>query len=341
MTEEEYSKIESKAIESYIQDIYSHKVPEPLPPSKKQLSFWEIAGIESILFTLSGLGVIIFSSVRTGGLFFILESLLLKEYNLGAVITNTFSVISMAASLFAFELFVAADGFSKGKENTSIKRSRIGVMSSLGVIILAGIFSGMGLLTNIDPTIKTTFYIIIAFATAIAGGLVAYYSGENIGFTFSTVAKTRQKLVESHQTAYQTWRESAVRAYTSSHYNISSEKGSKFAQTMEKYKIGTEKSTENEQSTNAVQNGYNVHKNATKLEQSYIAVGEFVKKHKRLPTTDELVSAGISRGYASQSMNKFIVDYAEFLLTKGIANQERINKAVLFMEKNPPIDSSE
>jgi hypothetical protein len=137
----EYVEVEANAIEAYIKNIYAKKVNEPLYPSGEELSFWRIAGIEAIMFTIAGFGIAIFSSVRTGGLFYILETLLLTKYNLGSGITTGLSLTSMITSLLAFELYVLADGFTEGRENHSVVRSKIGVMASLGVIVVAGVFT--------------------------------------------------------------------------------------------------------------------------------------------------------------------------------------------------------
>lgn len=326
----EFSKKEAKAIDDYIKDIYSKKVKEP---ERGDLSFWKIAGIEASIFLLVALGVIVFSSIRTGGLFFILESLLLQKFNINETIKNGFSFVDMVASLMAFELFVAGVGFARGKANTDVKISRLGEYASLTVIVLAGVFSGIGLI-KIDSNIETWFYIVIALSTALAGGIVAIASGENIGYTFSKVSSERKRIIDEHREEHQRWLDGAIKAYNTSHYNLASKRSAEFFNSIK----ARAESSQNERSLNnseqTVQNELNVHKSISKLEIVYQSIEQFVQKYNRMPTTDELVNAGASRAYASLAMNQFTVNNADKLIKGGVVNQERVNKAVAYMQKN-------
>jgi len=73
---EEILRTDADNIQRYIDEFYSIKVPPPNSPTKKDLSFWNIVGLEATLYTIAALGGVVVSSVRTGGLFYILEQLL-------------------------------------------------------------------------------------------------------------------------------------------------------------------------------------------------------------------------------------------------------------------------
>lgn len=331
--EKELTKIESKAIDSYIENIYTKKVPEPVPPTKEDLSFWKIAGIEATLFTIAGIAIAIYSSIRTGGLFYIMETLLLKEFNMPDSITSVFSIGAMITSLGAFELFVLADGFSKGKENKTLKRSNIGLYSSLGVIVLAGIFTGFGLIPNLAESFKMIFYIVIAVFTAVAGGLVALYSGENIGFTFLRVERTRDKLIKNHSDNYQKWKEGAIKSYQTSRYAIGSKKSAEFMETMSK--LSAEYKTADNQievPENMVDfSRYTLSDDAFTI---YKNIVEFVKINNRLPTKKELVFLGKDEKTTFVALGKFIINYEKTLLKNKKVKPELIDRAKKYLEDN-------
>lgn len=281
-------------MELYIEDIYSKKVPEPVAPTKKQLSFWSIAGIEATLFTVAGFGIAIYSAIRTGGLFYIMETLLLRKFQLPQIVSDVFSLSAMITSLGAFELFVLADGFSKGREQIGLKRSNVGLFASLGVIVIAGMFTGLGLIPNLDPIIEITFYTAIAIGTAFAGGLVALYSGQNIGFTFAKVESERARLISEHQGLYKTWRDGAIEAY----------KSNRGALEENEYKLFLEDMITNK-SSNAT-----AEKELEKFDKEYVnflqtSLENYYKKNNRVLTLEELTGLGISEKYAKAALDKF------------------------------------
>lgn len=318
-----YSKIEAQAIDEYISNIYSRKVPEPVAPTRNDLSFWKISGIEAVLFTLASIGVIGFSSIRTGGFFFIIEQLILKEFNMTSFITDTFAFASMVFSLMAFELYVAADGFAKGKDNKGIKRSTIGVWASIIVIVLAGMFTGMGLVDSLSETVRAYFYVSVALITAVAGGVVAFFSGENVGFTFSKVERSREELKTNHQLKYQKWRESAVKAYLSSHYNI------------HKTGAGISGQVINVQSDSGSEQ--DVPKKRSKMEMAYDFIEQQYKKNGKIPTAREVEKgSGVSVGTAFSAVSKFTADnkVAKPVSDEKEKPQEKIQNVIAPKEKS-------
>jgi hypothetical protein len=180
-----------------------------------------------------------------------------------------------------------------------------------------------------------------AFGTAIAGGIVAKASGANIGFTFSKVERVRKELIANHQNLYQTWRENAVKAYNTSHYNVASKKSSEFLTVMKKREGASNEAskfdgnlTENAKASNDGQNPQNIQKAPSKLDLVFDEIKKFVKTNGRLPKVAELEKSGMSHGYASLALNQFTVDNGPTLLKAGLINQERLNKAITLVNKN-------
>jgi hypothetical protein len=299
------------------------------------LSFWTIAGLEAIFFTLAGLGVAIYSAIRTGGLFYLMEVLLLKEYNLPDSIVSLFSLSAMVTSLLAFELYVLAHGFSKGRENKDINRSGIGLYLSLGVIVLAGVFTGFALIPELNSTFKLVFYTIIAVATGVAGGLIALYAGENIGFTFFKVETVRKNLTDKHMENYQKWREAAVKAYSSSHYALGSKKSTSFArnvagvplepptETPAHLKSGKAKLKETEW-TDA---------DSEEFVLAYNKIVAFVKENARLLRVTELDNLGTDKSETYLAFSRFILHNEQYLINNNFATAENIKKVKKYIQK--------
>lgn len=284
----EYLKLEADAIKQYVSEIYSKRFPEPQKPTKKELSFWRIAGIEATLYTLAGIGITFYSAVRTGGLFFIMETLLLQKFGLPPAIQSAFSLTAMISSLMAFELFVLVDGFSKGKNNPGLKTSKVGLFSSLGTIILAGVFTGLGLVPSFGQLFEMIFYTVIAVLTAVAGGLVALSSGENIGHTFFRVEEERKQIIKEYKEKHSKWNEDAVESYYSSHYALGSQKSIDFMNIL----------GEDEQEKSKV------------VEKEYIdllmsSLDNFYNKHGRVPDVSELKELGVTEEFAKTAIERY------------------------------------
>lgn len=316
---------DANAVDAYIENIYSRKVYPPKPPAKDDMSFFRIAGIEAVLFTISAISVAVLSSIRTGMIFFILEEKLLEDYGIEGAFSDMLSLLSLITALLGFEGYLLAIGFAKGKNNSSVTVSKSGMWFSFAVIIGAGIFSGLGLLQTIDETLKITIELILALITGIGAGVVAYSGGENIGFTFAKVYSDRKIMLDQHQKAYQTWRESGVRAYQTSHYNIRS-KNTIFAKNVPETVHSANYDTKEIQRPQ-----FKVKK--SKKQETRDFVEAFIKEIKKLPTTDEIERNGFSRGYANVVLNEFIVEnYAE-LLEKQLVNEKRVEMAKSFVER--------
>ena len=178
--EQELQK-DNQAFEAYLRNIYEKHVPRPTPPTEEDLSFWTIAGLESSLFVLSAVGAAVLSAVRTGGLFWLLETLLFAkfgtDYQAGG---NILGFVSMVASLLAFEGFLLAFGLTKGRESGKMEVSKIGLNVSMVTVIAAGIFSSFSIVTLTNAQ-QQFMDIVLALITGGASALVAFYSSENFG----------------------------------------------------------------------------------------------------------------------------------------------------------------
>lgn len=214
------------AIEAYLHNIYRKSVPEPQPPTKQELSFWKIAGIESSLFVLSAVGAAVLSAIRTGGLFYILEVKLIEKFKLNSILGNSLGGLSMITALLAFEGFLIAYGLTKGKESGKIQVSKTGMTVSIATIIMAGIFSSFSIVSVTDD-FQMFMNILLALITGSASAIVAFYSSENLGFILNHVTARKNEILLNHQNAYMAWHGEAVNTYLNSTYNIRHKRSSK------------------------------------------------------------------------------------------------------------------
>jgi hypothetical protein len=284
---EEVLQKDGQAIEAYIEEVYSRSAPPPEPPNGDELSFWKIAGLESSLFVLSGVGAAILSAIRTGGLFYILEVLLIEKFGLNSTLGAGFGFVSMISALFAFEGFLLAYGLRKGKESGKINVSRTGLGISLVTVISAGVFSSFSIV-NVTTGWQLLMNILLAIITGGASALIAFYASENLGFILNHVTSKKNEILSTHQKDYTRWREGAVGAYLNSAYNIRLKRSNKI--------YGGSNSTD---SNNTSEPNHNQDKNSGSTD--WRVIGKHFKKDEKdyilsLETKEDILEYANQRG---------------------------------------------
>ena len=175
---DEATKNDAMAIESFLENVYAKSVPPPLKPNKKELSFWAIAGLESTIFVMSAIGAAVLSAIRTSGLFFILESLLMIKFNLDVNFGYGLGILAMVSSLLAFEGYLLGYGLVKGRRSGRLEVSNVGMWISMITVIAAGIFSSLSIVT-LSETANLIVNGLMAVITGAAAAIVAFYASEN------------------------------------------------------------------------------------------------------------------------------------------------------------------
>jgi len=210
---------DGQAIEAYLENVFSKSVPPPEPPSREDLSFWNIAGLESSLFTLSAIGAAILSAIRTGGLFYILEVLLIASFNIDNRIGSFFGWTSMITALLAFEGFLLAYGLTEGRKSGKQEVSKHGLWISMITVVAVGIFSSFSIV-SVTSEVQTGMNIFLALITGGASAFVAFFSTKNLGYILNHVRAEKNRIEAEHRNAFIEWRQEGVDAYLSSKYNI-------------------------------------------------------------------------------------------------------------------------
>ena len=141
-----YGKEEAEQLKDYIESYYAIKVPPPLKYNEEDLSFWKIAGLETISFFIPSVAFAIFSAVRTSGFFFIQEQTLLSKYNLPEGFIWVLSLIVMIMGILGFEGILLARGIKEGRVQQENKESKASTYLSASVIIGIGIYIGLSML---------------------------------------------------------------------------------------------------------------------------------------------------------------------------------------------------
>jgi len=279
-------EFERDAVEIFLRETYSHKVPQPIAPTPQEMGFAKIAGLDVTMLAVSAIGAILFSALRTGQLFFIIETALFGETN--PFLANAFGFLSMILALFCFEGFVFATSFYKGRHLKNVRISNVGIFLSMLVIVIAGIFSGLPLIT-LPENILIIFNTVVAVLTAFSAAFIVYFSSENIGFAVSNVDRIREEKKENHLKAYQHWRDAGVKSYNSS-------------KTFNVRKAGVTKnpSTIPSQVLTAIEPKEN------KSELTYRTIEQYHKTNGKLPTVRELNElAGVSVGTAQNALREY------------------------------------
>lgn len=214
--DELYNDKEAEKLRKYIDGYYSEKVPPPQKPTKDDLSFWKLAGFEAISFAIPAMAMAVFSAIRTGGFFFILEKKLLSHYELPEGLIWLFSIIVMLTALLGFEGYALSRGIKRGREQMEIIESKAGTIFTFIIITMVGVFTGLELIENMSDGIRLIIDIVMAIITGLGGGIITFFGGNDIGVAIRKFDIERIKLHKNFQDQYNEWRESAVSSYISS-----------------------------------------------------------------------------------------------------------------------------
>lgn len=303
---QEYLQQESDKIKAY-EDWYSeHKIPKPLPPTDDEMSFFKIAGLEASIFVLSGLGASILSAIRTGGLFFLMEVLLIEKYKLNPILGFGLGAIAAIASLLTFEGSLVAVGLIKGRESGKIKVSMLVVILSLTTVILASIFSSFTVV-DLDENVSLWMNIILAVITGLASPTATYLLFENVGFVRNFVASEREKMISTFKEKLEEWDQGMLSSYNASRKTIVNRVGDNYVPQSQ----GQEQKKEESQ------------KKLSKFEIAYSFVVDYYSQYENVPT-NKIVSdtAGVALGTAFSAIQKFVIDNAQTLLNAGKITQK-------------------
>ena len=190
--------------------------------TKSDLSFWKIVGPEATSFFLSAFGSIGFSGVRTAGFYFIVEKLLLEKYSIGDGLVISISVLAAAFALLAFEFFLIAYGFNKGKKKENLEANKAGLWSAIVTIGVIAIFSSLEIV-DIDKLVgkDASIYIKLSAAiiTAVSSVSVSFFSGENIGLIFLMHEKKKLELIAKNIKDISDYEESARASFRTTFAN--------------------------------------------------------------------------------------------------------------------------
>lgn len=301
-----YLKQESENIRNYVETIYKLKVPEPIPPTKEELTFWKIAGLEASIFVLSGLGAAVLSAIRTGGLFYIIEVLLVQKYNLPTALGTTFGVVALVTSLLAFEGNLIGVGLVTGKKSGKIEVSNVSLWTCLITVILASVFSSFSLV-EVSDNAETFMNIVMAILTGLAASIGAFLSFENVGFVWNSVVQKREELLNNFSEKHKEWTEKGIQSYTSYSRTAKKQMGDMVLQMP---------------TTNQETN-----KKKSSSEKAFDFITEYYHKNNDLPVIKKIAEgAEISAGTAFTALNDFILDHEEELLLKNLTTPEKIEK---------------
>jgi len=298
---QEYLQQESDKIKAY-EDWYSeHKVPKPLPPTDDEMSFFNIAGLEASIFVASGLGAAILSAIRTGGLFFLMEVLLIEKYKLNPFLGFGLGAIAALASLLTFEGSLVAVGLIKGRESGKIKVSMLVVILSLTTVILASIFSSFSVV-DIDKNVSLWMNIILAVITGLASPTATYLLFENVGFVRNFVTSEREKMISTFKEKLEEWDQGMLSSYNASRKTIVNRVGDNYVPQSQ----GQEQKKEESQ------------KKPSKFEIAYNFIVDYYSQYENIPT-NKIVSdsASVALGTAFSAIQKFVIDNAQMLLNAG------------------------
>lgn len=210
--EEQLANVREKAGQEIEQlrlyrQVYLETNPLPVEPeyetfNKKDYSFVEVVGVASVGFSLAAIGGIIYSAIRTAGVFVQKEVEQFEGYGMPAVVVRTVAVIASVTIMVTVEGFIAAWGYNKGKESGKLDVSWVGPTIAFFISALAGFLPSFSLLpdnpgtTLLKNVVAYVLFILSGFGIA---GLIGY-GAHNVGVIHTrwlTYLETKRKEIEA------------------------------------------------------------------------------------------------------------------------------------------------
>jgi len=160
-----------------------YALTHPFPEEPGHVSFWKNMGFEAVAFYLAAIGGVVVAAIRTGGMFMATEEMIIQQLG---VTSNAFyralPVVTMVASLFAFELYLFAIGLRKGRESGRLNTSWWGTGAAGAVSILSGAISSLPLVgVGTTNGIELYFSWLLVIGMSVGATLLSYLGAENIG----------------------------------------------------------------------------------------------------------------------------------------------------------------
>ncbi len=212
--DELYNDKEAEKIQKYIETYYAAKVPPPTPPTKEDLSFLKLAGFEAVSFSIPAMAMVVFSAIRTGGFFFILEQKLLNSFGLPSTMVWILSITIMIAALFGFEGYALARGMKQGRESMTIEENRAGTVFTFIIIVAVGIFSGLEIV-DISPSLQQFIDVLMAVVTGLGSGIITFFGGKDIGIAIKKFNVEVDVIKQKYKDDFKAWREDGIASYLS------------------------------------------------------------------------------------------------------------------------------
>lgn len=206
------AQTELEQLKTYRQ-IYEETDPSPSPPVYKQprlkafkksnYSFMEVVGIVATGYILSAAGGLLYSSIRTIGIFANMVKDELSAYGWNASVVTALTTIAAGAIMLAVEGFLAAYGYDKGKESGKISTNFTGVAVAFLLSVGAGFIASLSL---VDPsagkaTVEYWTDLSMAGLAALGVGLLVYFGCHNLGVihtSWLTFLRDREDEIEEY-----------------------------------------------------------------------------------------------------------------------------------------------
>lgn len=306
-----YGKEEAEQLKDYIDTYYAVKVPPPAKPKPEELSFWKLAGFETLSFFIPSISFAIFSAIRTSGFFFVQEKTHLERFGIPVILVWLLSFVVMLSSILGFEGILLARGIKRGRQQDENKEENWATILSVSVIISVAIYTGVSMIQGIPDNVMLYIDVFMILLTGIAGGIITFFGGNDIGFAWKTYETKKETMLTEHQTKYDEWYEKAVQSYISTKKQVS--------------KVTAIPNSSRQPNQTETEQGNS--KNQSKAQRAYDFVKQYYLKNGDLPT-NKIVSdgTGLAVGTAFSAIESFVFDNAEELVSKGLVSQEKVDK---------------
>lgn len=186
------AQLELEQLKAY-KEIYIQTDPMPVEPeyevfNKKDYSFLEVVGVASAGFVAAAVGGIVYSSIRTAGIFVQEEMKQFVKYGWNETLVAIIGFVAAGSIMLTIEGYLAAFGYNHGKQSGRIRIDWWGPGIAFFISALAGLAQSFGLLPETAPgkilLVDGVSWLLVTLSGFGVAALV-YYGAENMGVIHS------------------------------------------------------------------------------------------------------------------------------------------------------------
>lgn len=213
---QEAARLEAEQLALYADQVFAKTHPKPIPPvlteysivpyewkefDMKNVTFLNERGVEAAVNAIATVGGIVFSAIRTAGIFAIMELKLLASYSIQPATQNWLGFISGVSVIAVVEGVLVGLGWVRGRNSGKTNTSWAPLILAASIGAVAGVLPAFELLPESTGTTWWYNFVLIAL-TILSGPGIAFLLivvTENFGHLYNNWIEDVNDRIAAHK----------------------------------------------------------------------------------------------------------------------------------------------